>query len=411
MTPMPAAVAILTTFYPPVVGGVETAAERLAAYLARGGHRVLVVTKRTDASHPAFEVREGVEIHRTPPVGGRRASGKWLALPWFFLALLRHRRRFDVVCCVDYRGIGLAALAARPLVGRKVLFQTSTDGTISGAAVRRGLGRLGLAPDGRMADALTWPIRAAYGRADRFACVSSAIEAEVLRSGVPRDRVMYLPHSVDTSLFAPAAPDERAASRDALGLPAGGVVAVFVGRLSREKGVMDLLEAWRSMDVPGARLVLIGPDMPGHPWDAGAPARAFVAGNRLQESVRFTGSLPPVEVARWLRAADVAVQPSHFEAFGISAAEAMAAGLPVVASDVGGLKDFVENDVNGVRVPPQDAAALREALRRLLSDAALRARLGAAALDTSRRFDEGTALEGVARALEELAGSTPRTSR
>ena len=77
--------------------------------------------------------------------------------------------------------------------------------------------------------------------------------------------------------FRPAEPGERDRLRRELGLPIDRVVCLFVGRLSREKGVMELLEAWRLLQPSDALLVMAGPDMTGHAWDAGAPGRAFVA--------------------------------------------------------------------------------------------------------------------------------------
>ena len=91
---------------------------------------------------------------------------------------------------------------------------------------------------------------------------------------------------------------------------------------------------------------MAGPDMTGHAWDAGAPGRAFVAQHGLEASVRFIGPLS--DVAPMIQAADLVVQPSHFEALGLSAIEALACGVPLVASAVGGLLDFVVDGDNGL---------------------------------------------------------------
>src|SRR6478672_6823096 len=121
-------VAVVSTYYRPVVGGAEVAAERLATFLARRGHRVIVLTKRTSRAHKAIEEAAGVTIVRLPPVAERSGRGKWTFLPTLFAALVRHRHDTDVVCCIDYRGIGTAALAARALTGRRVIFQAQTEG-------------------------------------------------------------------------------------------------------------------------------------------------------------------------------------------------------------------------------------------------------------------------------------------
>jgi glycosyltransferase involved in cell wall biosynthesis len=117
--------------------------------------------------------------------------------------------------------------------------------------------------------------------------------------------------------------------------------------------------------------------MTGHAWDAGAPGRAFVERHGLGEAVRFVG--PLADVAPMIKAADLVVQPSHFEALGLSAIEALACGVPLVASAVGGLLDFVVDGENGRLCPPQDPPALAACIAPLLSDTVARARLAARA--------------------------------
>ena len=103
---------------------------------------------------------------------------------------------------------------------------------------------------------------------------------------------------------------------------------------------MDLMQAWDRLRPANAVLLVAGPDMTDHPWNEGPAAREFVERHNLSASVRFLGSI--ADVAPLLRAADVVIQPSHFEALGLSAVEALASGVPVVASAVGGLLDFVD---------------------------------------------------------------------
>lgn len=402
--PRPSRLALLTTYYRPIVGGVEAAAEQLAGYLARTGRPVTVLTKRVSTADPPHETIDGVDVQRTGPAGDRRASGKWIAIPWFLRELWRSRGAWRAICCVDFRGIGVAALIVGLLTGTPVVFETSTDGTISGEAIRKRVSRLGFDHDGPVARAATWPVRALYGRADLFLCVSRTLEAELRACGIPAERIRYLPHPVDRRRFHPLSAEARRQARATRGVPADAVVVAFVGRLSREKGLAELLAAWDDLERPAAHLLIVGPDMPGHPWDEGPRVRQFVAA-RPARDVTATGGVPPDQVAAWLQVADIAVVPSHHEAFGIAAAEAMASGLPVVASDVGGLKDFVVSGVNGLRVAPRDAGAIRDALRHLIDRPADRAAMGAAALETAAQFDETVVLEQVASAIEAVAAS------
>ena len=121
---------------------------------------------------------------------------------------------------------------------------------------------------------------------------------------------------------------------------------------------------------------LVGPDMLRHPWNAGPAARAFVEAHGLAARVRFEG--PTEDTAPFYRAADLFVQPSHFEALGNTALEAMASALPVVTSGVGGLADFCVDERTALVHRPRSPESLAGALTRMLDDAPLRTRLAEA---------------------------------
>lgn len=400
MTPR---IVILTTYFHPVIGGVESNAGRLARYLHANGGSIVVVTKRLTRDLLDRDLVDGVPIVRIGPRGERSSAGKWLFAPYAYWWLVRHAGEHDVVCVIDYRGIGAAALAARRTTKRPVMMQAQTTGVLSGGNADPMLRRWSLPLDGRIARAIKSLPRKAYGSADGFACISHEIEREALACGVPRERVHYMPNAIDMTRFVPPAPHERAEARRALAVPDATVCVLYVGRLSREKGVMELLDAWRSLTPAGALLLVAGPDMPGHPWDSGAPGRAFVQQHRLSASVRFLG--PASDVVPLLRAADIVVQPSHFEALGLSAIEALATGRPVVASAVGGLLDFMKDGVNGRLVPPQDPPALARALAGLIDDPALRQRLAASARATVvDQYDERAVFGRMADVMAGLAG-------
>jgi glycosyltransferase involved in cell wall biosynthesis len=142
---------------------------------------------------------------------------------------------------------------------------------------------------------------------------------------------------------------------------------LYVGRLSAEKGVLELVEACR-----GLSLVVVGD----------GPLRT-----RVPDAVGFVA---PAEIGEWYERAAVVAVPSLREGYGVAAREAMAWGRPVVASDVGGLRDAIEDEVTGLLVPPGDIQALRSAIERLLGDPELRARLGAAARESAPRFGAAT---------------------
>jgi glycosyltransferase involved in cell wall biosynthesis len=393
MTPR---VLVLTPYFYPVIGGVESNAERFARYLVAAGIPTQVLTKRLSRELPDTDVRDGVAIRRIGPFGERSARAKWLMLPAVVKWLVEHRLQYDVVCVIDYRGVGVAAIISRAFTHRPVLMQGQTTGVLSGR-----VGGAGNDSEGLATRTLKWPIRFLYARTDAMACISRVLRDEALAFGIPAARVHLLPNAIDMSRFIPASAEDRDTRRRRLGFGPRDVVCVYVGRLSREKGVLELVEAWKGLQATPATLLLAGPDMPGSPWDAGPGARALVQAHGLADSVRFLG--PSDDVASVLQIADIAVQPSHFEALGLSAIEALACGVPVVASAVGGLPDFVRDGDNGRLVPPKDVPALSAALRDLVTDDLARARMAAAARASVSAYDERTVFARMADVLAALA--------
>jgi glycosyltransferase involved in cell wall biosynthesis len=392
-------VVVLTPYFHPIVGGVESNAQRLARYLQHHGFAVRVLTKRVTKTLPDIEDMDGVRIERIGPYGDRAAAGKWLLLPQVAEWLGRERATYDIVCCIDYRGTGVAAIGARLLTRRPVVFQAQTTGVLSGANMDAALVRWKIDPHGALGRIAQAAPRWIYRRADAFACISREIEREALACGIARERVHYLPNAIDMTRFRPAADDEKRRARQQIGVPEEAIVCLFVGRLSREKGLMELMEAWRS--VTGAMLLIGGPDMDGHPWNVGPAAREFVVRHQLESSVRFLGSIS--DVASLLRVADVVIQPSHFEALGLSAIEALASGVPVIASAVGGLLDFMVDGQNGRLCPPQDSPALAAAIRSVVDDGAMRRRLAAGArASVLAEYDEAIVSERFGALLREL---------
>jgi glycosyltransferase involved in cell wall biosynthesis len=161
-----------------------------------------------------------------------------------------------------------------------------------------------------------------------------------------------------------------------VGKEASPAEVLYAGRLSPEKGVDELVAATHGMN-----LVVAGD----------GPLRAHVPG--------ALGFVPHDDLQRLYARAAVVACPSRREGFGVACLEAMAHGRPVVATDVGGLRDLVVDGETGVVVPPRDPAALRRALERLLSDAALRRRLGAAGRERAReRFSWGVVTDATVEA-------------
>jgi glycosyltransferase involved in cell wall biosynthesis len=219
---------------------------------------------------------------------------------------------------------------------------------------------------------LRWTVRSARAQV----AVSQAVRETVERAAGPLSGPVVIPNAVDVERFVTLPP--RAAAREAFGLPPGAPVVGFAGRLTPVKGPQVLVEAAPLLlrEAPEARIVIAGEG----PLRPALEDAARAAG--LAERVRFPGAVPDVRVV--MAAADVWAVPSLEEGGGIVALEAMAAGLPLVASDVGGQRETVEPGLTGIRVPPGEPEALARALARLLDDGDLARRLGTAAREEAR---------------------------
>jgi glycosyltransferase involved in cell wall biosynthesis len=350
----------------PVEGGVARVVTDLARAQLRQGAEVVVACPPGGTLGPAA-AGCGARVVRWP---ARRSPGPSLAGEVRTAAAVLRAVRPDLLHLHSAKA-GLAGrLAAK---GRlPTVFQPhawsyeAARGPVSGAAV------------GWERYAARW--------AHRVLCVSAAERDSGLRHGV-RARYAVVPNGVDTERFRP--PQDPGAARAALPGPAGPrsgpqavpgqadppgardgtLLVVCVGRLCPQKGQDVLLRAWPRVTerLPGARLALVGdgPDLP-------RLLRAAPAG------VLFAG--PVADPLPWYQAADLAVQPSRWEGMALAPLEAMACGLPVVATDVDGARESAPPDGGGAIVPPGDHAALAAALLALLTDPERRAAAGRRAL-------------------------------
>ncbi|WP_442945322.1 D-inositol-3-phosphate glycosyltransferase [Nocardioides sp. CCNWLW216] len=212
-------------------------------------------------------------------------------------------------------------------------------------------------------------------------------------------RVEVVHPGVDLGLFRPL---DRAATRAELGLPADADVLLFAGRIQPLKGPDVLLRAVAVLleRSPGLRGRLVVPVV-GGPSGSGLDrpeSLAALAGELgLDDVVRFVPPVSQADLARWYAAATAVAVPSYNESFGLVAAEAQAAGTPVVAAAVGGLTTVVRDRHSGLLVDGHDAEDWASALGRIVDDPGLRVRLEAGALEQARQFSwEATA----ARTLE-----------
>jgi glycosyltransferase involved in cell wall biosynthesis len=335
----------------------------LAAELASRNVEVTLLTARFSPDWPpqiAFRRASLVRIAK-PPGTARDANRYTRALARW---LRRNQGRYDLVCVSALKHEARAAVAALRTQVPVVLRAESA---------------------GRFGDCL-WQLDADAGRrikkeclkADALIAPTRQIERELIAAGYPRDRIRHLPHGVPI----PPTPDaaRKAAARAALVTANPGLrmtdeapLAVYVGRLDETKGLGYLLAAWPRVAAarPDARLWLVGEGpyrrvLEERIIDLDLLGRVFVA-----------GTFDSVDEA--LAAADLFVAPSREEGPSLALIEAMAAGLPIVTTDLPGNREVVSDAEHALLVPARDAHALSAAVGRLLAQHELAVRLGAAA--------------------------------
>jgi glycosyltransferase involved in cell wall biosynthesis len=398
-------VCILTETYHPVIGGGETQALSLALGLVAHGFSVVVLTRRSDASLPKIERTDGVTVYRLPPVGAGHLK-KWGLLFSTIPALIQLRLQYDIIFVSGFRVLGITAVLVGKLLDKRCVLKADSLGEMSGEFFATGLARLRVHTSSFIVRLALSLRDAILKRAHTFVAISSEIGTELAIYGVNRRRIRAIPNSVDTQRFFPVSPQRKQELRRELNLSAQETIVTYTGRLVSYKGLALLLLVWQRIQQQHAnlRLVLIGcGGLDIHNCER--ELRDFSRANRLDRSVLFTGSTHNVE--RFLQASDIFVFPTEREAFGISLIEAMACGLPVVSTAIGGIKDFLRHGENGLVVEPGNGEQLREALERLIEDTGLAAALGQAALRTVQ--EHYTEAKIISRYVELFRGMTPST--
>ena len=398
--------------YPPAGGGLERTVSTIASAQSAAGHDVAVATlSRADA--PARELMDGVEVYRLdgwirhlrrfsadpghqyhPTFADRRLVAALQDLVdrfapdvvhvhgWILYSVARVRRRPGTALVVGLHDFSLicsnktllraGAVCEGPQLLRCLHCSTATYGPAKGVPIA-----LGLAGAGGVHDEV-----------DLFVANSAYVaDVSARGSGVPRERIAVVPSPVPDDIVDP----DRGRPRPEF-LPSGDFV-LFVGAMGRHKGLDVLLDAHELLDPPVPLVIL------------GIPRRDSPSCERPGVVVRQ--NVPHSEVMAAWRAATVGAAPSVCaEAFGLVAVEAMAAGTPMVVSAVGGLQEVIEPGVTGFVVPPGDAAALANALQKVLDDQGLRASMAEAGGRRARRFVLSAVLPQL-EAWYERAVSTP----
>jgi glycosyltransferase involved in cell wall biosynthesis len=346
-------VALITEFFYPTVGGTQTAVAKIAEQLSRRGHQVTVFA-------PLYEQNQ-------PQQPSQRYFTHWVRFPsWpllgYFigqLALSRLLKAFDVIH-LFHPAFGFGAWLAvrrkqRPLIVALMGYDTYDF------------------------DQLPWLkrqiVRAVSGKAQMVTAPSQDL-ARLAHHVDPTLNIQIIPHGVE---LKQADSTEVKALRHSLNLPATATVFVAVQRLYPVKEPMIFIEAWHCLARPDCFLLVVG----GGELEATLRKRISELGI---DNIIMTGEVPAEKVPVYLRMADAFIHHSWYESFGLSITEAMCAGLPVIACQVGAVPEIVTHGEHGLLIPPSNPEAMAAAVRQLADNVPLRLELGTAAQERSRHF-------------------------
>ena len=376
-------------------GGQNVHVAALAEAMARRGIEVVVHTRRDDPGLPErLEMAPGVIVHHVD-AGPPTPIPKDELLPHmgaFAQELVRAWRtdRPDVVHAHFWMSGHASLMAVReypvPLV------QTFHA---LGVVKRRYQGDHDTSPEERFAIE-----RDIVRRADEIVATCTDEVFELVRLGAARSKLTVVPCGVDLELFTPEGPRRRRR--------AGMRRILCLGRLVQRKGIGNVIEALA--ELPDTELLVAGgpPREDLHSDLEARRLRAVAERVGVADRVELCGRVARPDLPALVRSADAVVCAPWYEPFGIVPLEAMACGVPVVASAVGGMIDTVVDGVTGVHVPPRDPERLAGALRRLLDDPERRADYGRAGVRRARRLYDW---ERVATAtLDVYAGLARRSS-
>ena len=345
---------IFSTSYIPRIGGAELAIKHITDRLPN--YEFHLITSRYDSSLPAEEIIGNVRVFR---VGGRWSLA-YFFLPKLFFPLVAFRWAlkfdkqfgpYDLTFSLQASQAGGAAWLFklfRPKIPLLLNLQEGQD-----------LGRQSILK--------RFFRRRIIRSADHVTAISAYLKTIALQQGASEKAISIIPNSADDAFFkvTKSTPGSEALKQK-LGIIAGDRVIISISRLVSKNGLDILLRALPSAKIPSLKVLLVGSG--GQEQEL----RALVRDLGIQRHVLFAGSVPNEQLPAYLAIADVFIRPSRSEGLGISFLEAMAAGVPVIGTPVGGIPDFLKDGETGLLCQSNDPTSLARAIDRLFGDERLR---------------------------------------
>ena len=336
----------------------------LKAQIERGWTVAGVTGPRYNAPLPDPDIADGLTFFRTPvPHAARTPLREWREVRALARRLEAAIEEWDpdILHAHSPALNGLAAIGVAKRTGLPLLYEIRAFW--EDAAVGNGQGR-----EGDLRYRVTRALEShVVQRADAIAVICEGLRSDLVARGVPADKVMVSPNGVDLHLFGDPPPPDRALAAE-LGLENAEVVG-FIGSFYDYEGLDDLIAAMPRLIAarPSAHLLLVG----GGPMEADLRAQALASA--VASRIHFVGRVPHDQVERYYSLTDILAYPRKSMRLTdlvtpLKPLEAMAQRRLVAASNVGGHRELIEDGVTGTLFPPDDPAALADALARLFED-------------------------------------------
>jgi len=350
-------VLMITERYHPIWGGAENQLRQLVPYLQKRGCCVRILTRRWHRDASRTEIVDGARVCRTG-VAGQSSFASVVFTMSMIVRILQDAGTIDIIHSHGAAAMAAAGKAAAMLTGKKSVCKIATAGRITG--LRR-------QPAGRL-------ILPLFKRSDAVVCISNEIHNELMTVGTSPRAIYRIPNAVDAKKFKPFDEGSRERWRRQRHIAADAPVVMFSGRLVERKGLDNLIDAWTEVHgaFPEAHLFILG---------SGTLQPDSVEG-RIRERIRSTGMRhihlegQTATPEKYLGVADVFVFPSRREGFPNALLEAMASGLAIVATRIGGVTDLVQDSRTGLLYDVNDASQLAEKMKILLGNRNLRVEIG-----------------------------------
>jgi len=361
---------IFSTNYFPYVGGAEVAIKEITDRLPE--YDFHMIAPRMSRKNKRRERVGNVEVYR---VGLGTVFDKWILPFWgAYKARKLHRAHpYDIAWSMMASQGSIAAALFKKKNPQVPLVLTLQEGDEEEHLKRYVLGstflyKIFIKP---------WHMLV-FKRADMATAISNYLVERAIQNGIPRDRTVLIPNGVDVERFEPVGRghssrspeggkrsvlEERALLRERLNIQEGDRVIITTSRLVKKNAVGDIIGAMKYVPA-NVKLFIAGVG----PEEEALKARAY----KYRDRVEFLGLVAQEDIPAILRVADVFVRPSLSEGMGNSFIEAMAAGIPVVATPVGGIPDFLIHDQTGLFCKVKDSKSIADQVMRLLGDQNLR---------------------------------------